>query len=37
LFIARLHRDECADDITRLRVRRHEFLELVNATLEDIR
>jgi hypothetical protein len=37
LFIARLTRDECADEINRLRARRAEFLALVQATLEDIR
>jgi hypothetical protein len=37
LFIARLTREECADEIERLRARRAEFLQLVQATLSDIR
>lgn len=37
LFIARLRRDECADEIERLRARREEFLSLVQSTMNDIR
>lgn len=37
LLVYRLHRDECADEINRLRQRRADFLGLVQETLKNIR
>lgn len=37
LYVHRLHRSDYEDEINRLRERRHEFLELVQQTLESIR
>ncbi len=37
LLVYRLHRDECQPEIERLRARRAEFLELVQATLKTLR
>lgn len=37
LLVYRLHRDECADEIERLRARRTEFLGLVDTTLNIIK
>lgn len=37
LIVHRLHRDECADELAKLRERREQFLFLVNETLERIR
>ncbi len=37
LIVHRLHREQCADDMARLKARRAEFLTLVRATLESIK
>jgi len=37
LLVYRLHRDDCADEINRLRQRRADFLGLVQETLKNIR
>ena len=37
LIVYRLHRDDCADEINRLRQRRADFLGLVQETLKNIR